>query len=93
MDGTDDPFTVATYTGAKNMPEGTTMVPRLFKTNVGDIFTTNTVKDETLALGDVLGIDTDGYLKKDVESDIKWQVVKVYTMPDRQKGVKIMRIA
>ena len=93
MDGTDDPFTVTTYTGAKNMPEGTTMVPRLFKTNVGDIFTTNTVKDETLALGDVLGIDTDGYLKKDVESDIKWQVVKVYTMPDRQKGVKIMRIA
>ena len=93
MDGTDDPFTVATYTSAKNMPEGTTMVPRLFKTNVGDIFTTNTVKDETLALGDVLGIDTDGYLKKDVESDIKWQVVKVYTMPDRQKGVKIMRIA
>ena len=93
MDGTDDPFTVATYTGAKNMPEGTTMVPRLLKTNVGDIFTTNTVKDETLALGDVLGIDTDGYLKRDVESDIKWQVVKVYTMPDRQKGVKIMRIA
>ena len=93
MDGTGDPFTVATYTGAKNMPEGTTMVPRLFKTNVGDIFTTNTVKDEELAVGNVLGIDTDGYLKKDVESDIKWQVVKVYTMPDRQKGVKIMRIA
>ena len=93
MDGTDDPFTVATYTGPKAMPEGSTMVPRLFKTNVGDIFTTNTVKDEELAIGNVLGIDTDGYLKKDVESDIKWQVVKVYTMPDRQKGVKIMRIA
>ena len=93
LDGTNDPFTVATYTGAKNMPEGTTMVPRVFKTNVGDIFTTNTVKDETLAVTDVLGIDTDGYLKKDAESDMKWQVVKVYTMPDGQKGVKIMRSA
>ena len=93
LDGTNDPFTVATYTGAKNMPEGTTMVPRVFKTNVGDIFTTNTVKDETLVVTDVLGIDTDGYLKKDAESEMKWQVVKVYTMPDGQKGVKIMRIA
>ena len=93
MDGTDKPFEVETYTGPKAMPEGSTMVPRVFKTNVGDIFTTNTVKDETLALGDILGIDTDGYLKKDATSDMKWQVVKVYTMPDRQKGVKIMRIA
>ena len=25
--------------------------------------------------------------------DMVWQVVKVYTMPDNQKGVKIMRIA
>jgi hypothetical protein len=24
---------------------------------------------------------------------MKWQVVKVYTMPDGQKGVKVMRIA
>ena len=24
---------------------------------------------------------------------MKWQVVKVYTMPDRQRAVKIMRIA
>ena len=25
-------------------------------------------------------------------ADMQWQVVKVYTMPDHQKGVKIMRI-
>lgn len=93
MDGTDDPFTVATYTGAKMMPEGTTMVPRLFKTNVGDIFTTNTVVDETLAVGDVLKVNAEGYLAKAGTSDMQWQVVKVYTMPDRQRGVKIMRIA
>ena len=92
-DSTSNPFVVETYTGPAYMPKDTTMVPRVFKTNVGDIFTTNTVKDEELAVGDVLGIDTDGYLKKDAESDMKWEVVKTYTMPDRQKGVKIMRIA
>ena len=27
------------------------------------------------------------------EGEMKWQVVKVYTMPDFQRGVKIMRIA
>jgi hypothetical protein len=92
-DSTNNPFVVETFTGPKAMPTGSTMVPRVFKTNIGDIFTTNTVKDETLKVGDVLGIDTDGYLLKDATSDMKWEVVKVYTMPDRQKGVKIMRIA
>ena len=92
-DGTANPFGVETYVGAKKMPEGTTMVPRVFKTNVGDIFTTNTIKDETLKVGDILTPDTeDGYLKIG-EGDMKWQVVKVYTMPDHQQGVKIMRIA
>lgn len=74
----------------------TDCVPRLFKTNVGDIFTTNTIKANpgTLALGDTLVIDdTDGYLKEGTSEDgIVWQVVKVYTMPDGQPGVKIMRI-
>ena len=54
MDGTTNPFEIATYTGPEYMKEGTTMVPRVFKTMPGDIFTTNTVKDETLAVGDVL---------------------------------------
>jgi hypothetical protein len=74
------------------MKTGTTMVPRVFKTNVGDIFTTNCVKATELSLGDILTPGEDGYLKVG-EGDMQWQVVKVYTMPDRQKGVKIMRIA
>ena len=69
-----------------------TMVPRLLKTNVGDIFTTNTIAAESVAVGDVLTPGADGYLAVG-EGDMKWQVVKVYTMPDGQKGAKIMRIA
>ena len=70
----------------------TDVVPRLFKTSVGDIFTTNCVKAESLKVGDVLTPGADGYLAIG-EGDMKWQVVKVYTMPDGQKGVKLMRIA
>jgi 3-dehydroquinate synthase class II len=70
------------------------MVPRVFKTNVGDIFTTNTVNETELALGDRLAPGADGILVKAADdAAMKWQVVKVYTMPDHQKGVKIMRIA
>lgn len=78
------------------MPTGTAMVPRVLKTNVGDIFTTNCINETELAVGDILTPQAaDGILAKagaDAAS-MKWQVVKVYTMPDFQKGVKIMRIA
>jgi hypothetical protein len=74
------------------VPASTDVVPRLFKTNVGDIFTTNTIKAADLKVGDVLVPGADGYLAVG-EGEMKWQVVKVYTMPDMQKGVKIMRIA
>ena len=80
--------------------------PRLFKTNVGDIYTTNCVggantsKDAeyagvALVVGDKLKVDTaTGYLVKDndVSTGMIWQVVKVYTMPDGQPGVKLQRI-
>ena len=93
---TEDPFHIASKTSPKKMPEGTVMVPRVFKTNVGDIFTTNTIKDADVELGDILtpGAD-DGILAvtADGNAAMKWQVVKKYTMPDRQKGVKIVRIA
>ena len=78
----------------KMMPAGTTMVPRVLKTNIGDIYTTNMInasRDE-LKVGDVLTPGEKGILEV-AEGDMKWQVVKVYTMPDHQKGVKIMRIA
>ena len=36
----------------------------------------------------------DGYLAAAGEDTaMKWQVVKVYTLADRQKAVKIMRVA
>ena len=90
----EDPFHfVGPYSEAK-MPEGTTMVPRVFKTNVGDIFTTNTIGEAELAVGDVLSPRAaDGILSKNGDGSMSWQVVKVYSMPDHQKGVKIMRIA
>ena len=88
----EDPFHITGPYKEAMMPEGTTMVPRVFKTNVGDIFTTNTVKADSLEVGNILTPGADGILAVG-EGDMKWQVVKVYTMPDGQKGVKIMRIA
>ena len=76
------------------MPTGATMVPRVFKTNVGDIFTTNLIDEDSLKVSDILAPrSADGILVKDDTQAMKWQVVKVYTMPDHQRGVKIMRIA
>ena len=97
VDSTNNPYTNVRYTTAPAlMPAGSTMVPRVFKTNVGDIFTTNTIKETTLTETDVLVVGDDGYLTKtagDNAGDMKWQVVKVYNLPDRQKAVKIRRIA
>lgn len=78
--------------------DGDNIVPRLFKTNVGDIFTTNTIKTtpESVEIGNVLHIGADGYLTDNGSADegaMIWQIVKVYTMPDGQPGVKIVRIA
>ena len=91
----EDPFHILGPYKEQRMPEGTTMVPRVFKTNVGDIYTTNTVNETELAVGDVLTPQAkDGILAKagTADAEMKWQVVKVYTMPDHQKGVKVMRI-
>lgn len=91
---TNDPWRRLGIYHERRMPAGTQMVPRVFKTNVGDIFTTNTIDEETLAVGNILcPRDADGILVKNSSGPMKWQVVKVYTMPDGQKGVKIMRIA
>ena len=81
---------------SKNFMDGE-MVPRLIKTNVGDIFTTNTfevVEGEMadLVVGDKLSPNAKGYLAKDGDGSIEWNVVKVYTMPDGQPGVKLQRV-
>lgn len=108
VDSTADPFVIEQWNKPKMMPKAASlvgeeteyrtsrMVPRVFKTNVGDIFTTNTVKETTLAEGNELVVGDDGYLTKTAGSNagsMKWQVVKLYTLPDRQKAVKVMRIA
>lgn len=102
----EDPFHIESQTKEKRMPAGTTMVPRVFKTNVGDIMTTNTINvtasgangavdyENDLKVGDLLApAAADGILAAaGDDAEMVWQVVKVYTMPDHQPGVKVMRI-
>lgn len=94
IDSTANPMQGKIFAGPAMM-DGKTMVPRLLKTNIGDIFTTNTIAKANVALGDVLAPNAQGYLADAGEdaTGMQWQVVKVYTMPDGQKGAKIMRIA
>ena len=87
-----DPFHIEGPYKEAMMPAGTAMVPRVFKTNVGDIFTTNTINASTLSVGDTLKVGEKGILEPGTDDKMTWQVVKVYTMPDHQNGVKIMRI-
>ena len=89
----EDPFHIESLYKEKMMPEnGSSMVPRLIKTHVGDIFTTNMIADEEVALKDELSPNEKGILSKSGDGSIVWQVVKIYTMPDHQPGVKVMRI-
>jgi hypothetical protein len=68
--------------------------PRLFKTSVGDIFTTNKVAglDGITEAGATLKVGTDGILVAGSDDNMEWKVVKVYTMPDGSKGVKVQRV-
>ena len=76
------------------------IAPRMFKTNIGDIYTTNMVatgEDVTYAAGDVLKlVKTDRNtleLSKDGDIEtVQFVVAKVYTMPDGQPAVKLQRI-
>lgn len=89
---------------AKNFTDGE-IVPRVVKTNVGDLFTTNcfavagkyreacgTVT--TLSVGDVVTVGANGFLVKkigDAATEIEFTVVKEYTMADGQDAVKLQR--
>lgn len=75
------------------------IAPRMFKTNIGDIYTTNMVKlGEEYVEGDLLTPKKDTtsntlVLEKTAETTgMLWQVGKVYTMPDGQPGLKIQRV-
>ena len=102
MGWTNDPGMKMREYKEKFMAPGTAMFPRVFKTNVGDIYTTNTIAETELKVTDLLYVGPNGLLSKTKvdptedfagSGDMVWQVVKVYTMPDHQRGVKIMRIA
>lgn len=89
---------IETFNAPALMPEGTKMVPRVIGIAVGDWWTTNTINAEpgSLAKGDDLKIGEDGYLTKGTaaggDEDPAFKVVKVYTMPDLQPGVKVQRV-
>lgn len=101
----------STNTGATITPAHTEygyrmdgIAPRLFKTNIGDIYTTNMVEDGdtiTYNVGEILKLKkvtaTDGtktlVLSKTGDiTEIEFVVAQVYTMPDGQDGLKIQRI-
>lgn len=93
---------------------GGEMVPRLLKTAVGDIYTTNCLgvanTSDTAAIttatsgvvqasvGTYLApASASGYLTTLASASVAnaamaWKVVKVYTMPDGQPGVKLQRV-
>lgn len=100
---TTNPPSAANTTGHTEYPyhmDG--FAPRLFKTNIGDIMTTNMVKtgsSVTYAVGDKLvpvkNTTTNTLqLEKDntATTGMIWVVVKVYTMPDGQDGLKLQRV-
>ena len=79
---------------------GTVITPRLFKTNVGDIFTTNLI-EKGLSLGDEVTPTVDGNVgilkpvdtgEEAEEAEMVFEVLKITTMPDGQPGVKVVRV-
>ena len=84
------------------------MVPRVIKTNIGDIYTTNCLKlantdgktevtMEDLSVADKLIVNAQGYLEKKASVDgtepMVWLLAKRYILSDGQEAVKVMRIA
>jgi hypothetical protein len=72
------------------------MTPRVFRLVVGDIYTTNNLADGTYAEGNkVVPNATTGILElnNNATTGLILQVVKAYTMPDGQPGVKLQVIS
>ena len=71
------------------------IVPRVFKTNIGDIYTTNMVdSDADIEEGTLLKVGDDGILTTggSLSDDMCWEVAMVYTLADGQPAIKIMRV-
>lgn len=84
------------------------IAPRLFKTNIGDIYTTNMVEADNAAAGTTVTyavgnklvpvktsantLQLQKYSGSGDPTGMVWVVVKVYTMPDGQDGLKLQRV-
>ena len=71
------------------------IVPRVFKTNIGDIYTTNMVDSSVdITEGALLKVGTNGILTTGgaLTDDMCWEVAKIYTLADGQDAIKIMRV-
>lgn len=71
------------------------IVPRVFKTNIGDIYTTNMVDSSVdIKEGDLLKVNDKGILTTggSLSDDMCWEVAMVYTLADGQPAIKIMRV-
>ena len=89
----DERETYKDYAMTKESQVGGIIVPRVLKTNVGDIYTTNFVDGTEIAEGDTLSIAGKGIpTKGEATEGMVWEVAKVYTLADGQAAVKIMRI-
>mgnify|MGYP007084304645 CR=1 FL=1 len=108
VDSTNTPMRIYQTERETLMPTDTTMVSRVFKTNVGDIFTTNMINiGKTGDEGSQTDVDVaeGGFLAPDAKNGIlttvataptsgmAWQIAKIYDLADGQKAVKIVRIA
>lgn len=93
-----------TFEGLDTVTKTGSMTPRVIKTNIGDIYTTNClakgatsgteeVEMGEFEVGDILSPNAKGFLEVVSDGEIQFEVVKVYTMPDMQAGLKLMRIA
>ena len=83
-----------TYKDFAMKKENGDMVPRLFKTNIGDIFTTNMIAEVSVDVDTKLTPGEDGVLTTEgaANAEMIWKVVKVYTLADGQDAVKVQRI-
>jgi hypothetical protein len=72
------------------------IVPRVFKTNIGDIYTTNMVDSSVdIEEGALLKVNDKGILTIGgslEDDDMCWEVAMVYTLADGQPAIKIMRV-
>ena len=92
---------------AKDFTDGK-MYPRLIRTYIGDIFTTNMIgaanndSETDVVIGTDATLKVGAYLVPNATTGIltvgskgngmAWKVVKAYTMPDGQPGFKIQRV-